>query len=255
MARLLARHDIADGYALAAEHLADDEHTPAAALVLAALDDPRTAKDLEAILAARPDRRWRAAALAGLTAIGHADATRELADILADDRDPLAADAAEAAGLAASSDLLPPLAKLVHSRNKDIALAALVALRRQLTGVRLSPLGLAAIDFESANRPPARWGFVQQVNDEVAVDAPASPADIPAKTRTAIFDAVTSLALDPYVDSSLRQEAVAVARLVRGEGYDQFLADLADQAELESSPLLTAVQQERRRLQSSGGTP
>ena len=56
LARLLARHDMADGYALATEHLSDVDHTAAAALVLAALGDPRTSKDLSAILAvsARP---------------------------------------------------------------------------------------------------------------------------------------------------------------------------------------------------------
>jgi HEAT repeat protein len=255
IARLLGRHNITDGYALAAEHLADDDHTPAAALALAAIDDPRTTDDLEAILQARPDRRWRAAALAGLAAVGHADAVKQLADILADERHPLAADAAEAAGLAASMDLLPQLANLVQSRNKAIALAALVALRRQLSGVRVAPLGLAAVDPAAVNRPPVRWGFVPQFDDEDAVDAPPVPADISAKARNAIFDAVTALALDPYVDANLRQEAFAVARLVRGDDYDQFLADLADQAELEGSPLLAAVQRERRRTQSSGGTP
>ena len=56
MARLLARHELADGYALATEHLADVAHTAEATLVLAALGDARTSKDLSAILAARPDR-------------------------------------------------------------------------------------------------------------------------------------------------------------------------------------------------------
>ena len=109
IARLLARHGMADGYALATEHLADDEHTAAAALVLAALDDPRTSKDLSAILAARPDRRWHAAALTGLAAIGDAAARKQLLDILADDRNPLAADAAEAAGLAADERAAGPV--------------------------------------------------------------------------------------------------------------------------------------------------
>src|SRR5439155_8148667 len=84
LARLLARHGLADGYALATEHLADVSHTAEATLVLAALDDPRTSKDLSEIVAARPDRRWHAAALAGLTAIGDAAAQRQLLDILAD---------------------------------------------------------------------------------------------------------------------------------------------------------------------------
>src|SRR6185312_16016540 len=60
LARLLARHEMADGYALATEHLADVEHTAEATLVLAAMGDPRTSNDLSAILAARPDRRWHA---------------------------------------------------------------------------------------------------------------------------------------------------------------------------------------------------
>src|SRR5207244_1415019 len=97
IARLLARHEIGDGYALATEHLADVSHTPAAALVLAALSDARTAKDLTAIVAARPDRRWHAAALAGLAATGDAASRRQLLEILSDDRHPLAAGAAEAA--------------------------------------------------------------------------------------------------------------------------------------------------------------
>ena len=72
--------------------------------VLAALDDPDTAKDLSAILAARPDRRWHAAALAGLAAIGDAAARKQLLEILSSDRHALVADAAEAAGLAAGTD-------------------------------------------------------------------------------------------------------------------------------------------------------
>src|SRR5262249_55669723 len=78
LARLLARHELADGYALATEHLADAAHTAEATLVLAALDDARSAKDLSAILAARPDRRWHGAALAGLAAIGDAPARKQL---------------------------------------------------------------------------------------------------------------------------------------------------------------------------------
>src|SRR6202011_4757711 len=106
LARLLARHELADGYALATEHLADAAHTAEATLVLAALGDARTSKDLFAILAARPDRRWHAAALAGLAAIGDAPARKQLVNILADDRNPLVADGAEAAGLAGDADLL-----------------------------------------------------------------------------------------------------------------------------------------------------
>jgi HEAT repeat protein len=228
LARLLARHELADGYALATEHLADVSHTAEATLVLAALDDARTAKDLSAIVAARPDRRWHAAALAGLAATGDATARRQLLVILADDRHPLAADAAEAAGLAGDADLLRPLATLVQSRNRHIALASLVALRRFYTGVRTSPRGLAAVDREDGDlRPPG--------------------VDAPAKTRAAIVSAVASLVVDAYVEADVRQEAFAVARLLRGEHYAKLLADVADQAELEGTPLLAAAEAEMRR--------
>ena len=231
IARLLARHELADGYALATEHLADVSHTAEAALVLAALDDARTSKDLSAIVAARPDRRWHAAALTGLAAIGDATARRQLLVILADDRHPLAADAAEAAGLAGDADLLRPLATLVQSRNKQIALAALVALRRFFTDVRSSPRGLAAMHLDQGDlRPP--------------------DVNAPAKTRAAIVSAVTSLVVDAYVEADVRQEAFAVARLLRGEQYPKLLADVADQAELEGSPLLAAAEAEMRRQRS-----
>jgi len=228
LARLLARHDLADGYALVTEHLADVAHTAGATLVLAALDDSRTSKVLSAIVAARPDRRWHAAALAGLAATGDATARRQLLDILADDRHPLAADAAEAAGLAADTDLLRPLATLVQSRNKQIALASLVALRRFFSGVRSSPRGLAAVDQDNGDlRPPS--------------------VDAPAEIRAAIVSAVASLVVDAYVEADVRQEAFAVARLLRGERYAELLADVADQAELEGTPLLAELQAEMRR--------
>src|SRR5260370_34421138 len=82
LARLLARHELADGYALATEHLADVAQTAEATLVLAALNDARIAKDLSAIVAARPDRHWHAAALTGLAATGDAYARRQLLGIL-----------------------------------------------------------------------------------------------------------------------------------------------------------------------------
>jgi len=239
LARLLARHGMRDGYALATEHLADVDHTAAAALVLAALDDPRTAKDLSAIVATRPDRRWHAAALTGLAAIGDAAARKQLLDILADDRHALAADAAQAAGLAADGELLLPLATLVQSRNKQIALASLVALRRFLSGVRWSPRGLAAADL-AAGKP----------DDANLEDGELLPpaADVPAETRASIADAVASLVVDAYVEAEVRREALAVARLLGGEGYAKLLSDLADQAELEGTPLLAEVQAERLRL-------
>jgi len=228
IARLLARHELADGYALATEHLADISHTAEATLVLAALDDARTSKDLSAIVAARPDRRWHAAALSGLAATGDAAARRQLLAILADDRNPLAADAAEAAGLAGDAELLLPLSKLVQSRNKQIAMASLVAVRRFHTGVRTLPRGLAAID-----------------QDDMDLRRPG--AEVPAKTRAAIASAVATLVVDAYVEADVRLEAFAVARLLRGEHYAKLLADLADEAELEGTPLLAAVEVEMRR--------
>jgi HEAT repeat protein len=228
IARLLARHELADGYALATEHLSDVSHTAEATLVLAALDDARTSKELSAMLAARPDRRWHAAALTGLAATGDAPARRQLLAILADDRNPLAVDAAEAVGLAGDADLLAPLATLVQSRNKRLAFASLLALRRFYTGVRTSPRGLAAIDQDDNE---GRQAVI----------------DVPAKTRDAIFSAVAALVVDAYVDADVRLEAFAVAKLLRGERYAKLLADVADQAELEGSPLLAAVESELRR--------
>ncbi|MEX2168196.1 MAG: hypothetical protein WD851_02710 [Pirellulales bacterium] len=228
LARLLARHGFADGYALATEHLADDDHTAAATLVLVALDDARTSDDLSAIVADHPDRRWYAATLTGLAAIGNADALKQVREVLADDRNPLVADAAKAAGLSADSELLLPLAKLVQSRNKQIAMSSLVALRRFLTGVRLSPRGLAAVDVDATD-----------LNENGLLP---SVVDLPAETRAAIAEAVASLAVDAYVDTDVRQEALAVVRLLGGDGLNELLSDLADQAELEGTPLLAEVQ-------------
>jgi len=229
IARLLARHEINDGYALATEHLADNAYTPAAALVLAALDDPRTSSDLSAILAARPDRRWNAAALTGLAAIGDAAARKQLLEILTDDRYPLAADAAEAAGLTDDPKFLLPLAKLARSRNRQIALTSLVALRRFLCDVRSAPQGLAAVDLAATAE-----------SDDGEMPQPA--AEIPAQTRAEIVEAIGPVVVDAYVDAQVRQEALAVAGLLRGEKFDKLLSDLADQAELEGTPLLTEVQ-------------
>lgn len=237
IARVLARHGLADGYALATEHLADAEHTPAAALVLAALEDPRTAADLSAIVAARPDRRWHAAALTGLAAIGDANAQAELLEILADDRHPLAADAAQAAGLAADTELLPPLAALAQSRNRQLALSSLIALRRYFSGVRSFPRGLAAIDLG-----------VPDEGDAEAGNGPAPPAEVPEETGAALAGAVAALVADAYVEAELRREGLAVARLLGGAHYAGLLSDLADQSELEGTPLLAVVQSERRRI-------
>jgi hypothetical protein len=230
IARLLARHDLADGYALATEHLADAGQTSQAALVLAALHDARTAKDLTAILVAKPDRRWHAAALTGLAAAGDAAARRQLQAILADDRHPLAADAATAAGVAGDADLIKPLVPLTQSRNRHLALSALVAVRRFVTDVRSSPLGLSAVDRDAE------------------ADAHVPGGNVPADTRTALATAAAALVTDAHVDADVRQEAFAVARLLRGDNYPKLLADIADQAELEGSQLLTAAKTELRRL-------
>ena len=229
IARLLARHEMADGYPLATEHLSDVAHTAQATLVLAALGDTRTSKDLTAIIAARPDRRWHAAALSGLAATGDAAARKQLLAILADDRHPLAADAAEAAGLAGDAELLRPLAALAQSRNRRIALASLVAVRRFVTDVRSSPNGLAVVD--------------RDMND-----ARVPGGSVPVKTRAAIAAAAASLVVDAYVDADVRREALAVAGLLRGDGYAKLLADVADQAELEGTPLLAAAESDLRRL-------
>jgi hypothetical protein len=238
LARLLARHGFADGYALATEHLADADHTAAATLVLAALDDPRTADDLSEIVSSMPDRRWYAATLTGLAATGNADARKQLQQILASDRSPLAADAADAVGLVGDGELLAPLARLVQSRNKQIAWSSLRALRRHLSGVRTSPRGLAAVELAAAN-------------DNEGGDAKSQPAgDIPEPARAAIAEAVASLVVDAYVDADLRQEALAVAQLLGGASYTELLSELADQAELEGTPLLAAAQAQRRRAQA-----
>jgi hypothetical protein len=238
LARLLARHELADGYALATEHLADVAHTAEATLVLAALDDARTNKDLTAILDARPDRRWHAAALAGLVAIGDAKARRQLLEILADDRHPLAADAAEAAGLAGQDDLLRPLATLVQSRNKRIALAAIVALRRYFTGVRSSPRGLATADLDKS----------EQDN----LDPRPPVVDAPAQACAAIASAVSALITDAYVEADVRWQAFSVARLLQGEQYAKLLEEVTDQAELEGTPLLAAAKFELRQQRGLG---
>jgi HEAT repeat protein len=255
LARLLARHEVGDGYALATEHLADVSHTAEATLVLAALNDARTSKDLSAIIAARPDRRWYAAALAGLAATGDATARKQLLEILADDRHPLAADAVEAAGLAGDAELLQPLAKLVQSRNRQIALASLTALRRFYVGVRTSPRGLAALGEDNADVRPR--GFEAKTKDRTSpralaaldkekADVQAPVIEVPAKTRDTIASAVAALVVDAYVDADVRQEAFAVAQLLRGDHYAKLLTDVADQAELEGTPLLAAVEAEMR---------
>jgi hypothetical protein len=181
-----------------------------------------------------PDRRWYAATLTGLAATGNADARKQLQEILANDRSPLAADAADAAGLVGDGELLAPLAKLVQSRNKQIASSSLRALRRHLSGVRTSPRGLAAVELAAAN-----------ADEGGDVESPPT-GDIPDPARAAIAAAVASLVVDAYVDADLRQEALVVAKLLGGDRYTELLSELADQAELEGTPLLAAVQGQRR---------
>jgi hypothetical protein len=192
-------------------------------------------------MTSRSDRHWHAAALTGLATIGDAAAREQLLKILSNDRDPLSAYAAEAAGLASDAELLVPLAKLVHSRNRQIARASLIALRRYLRDVKSSPQGLAALDVDAADLDDGE---------------PLPPAaDIPVETRAAIFESIASLVADAYVDADLRQQALDVARMLRGERYAQLLSDLADQAELEGTPLLAEVQADRRRLNGAVNLP
>jgi hypothetical protein len=190
------------------------------------------------VLATRPDRRWHAAALTGLAATGDAAARRQLREILLDDRNPLAADASEQAGLCDDTELVRPLSALAQSRNKRISLAALVPLRRFFMDARSSPRGLAAAREDQADedngnpRPPL-------------VNAPAA-------AHAAGSAAVAALVVDAYVDAEVRQEAFAVARLLHGDRYLKLLEDVADQAELEGTGLLAAAETELRRERSLG---
>ncbi|HVU89749.1 MAG TPA: hypothetical protein VHD36_20635 [Pirellulales bacterium] len=238
IARLLARHKIDDGYALATEHLADAAHTAQAILVLAALDDPRTSRDLSEIVAERPDRRWYAVTLGALAAIGNAEAQQQLLGVLRDDRHPLVTAAAEAAGLTDDDKLLAPLARLTQSRNKQIALASILALHRYLSNVRSSPHGLAVVRI-------APDSFEYSPPGSVAEEEQPRPVGDEA---TAIFDAVAALAVDSYVEIDVRRQALAVARLVDKARYAELLERLADQADLEGSPMLAEVIKERDRL-------
>ena len=74
----------------------------------------------------------------------------------------------------------------------------------------------------------------------------APSADLPAKTRATIAESIAVLVVDTYVEADVRQAALAVARLLRGERYAKLLSDLADQAELEGTPLLAAAEAELR---------
>jgi hypothetical protein len=82
----------------------------------------------------------------------------------------------------------------------------------------------------------------------------APAADMPVKTRAALAEAVTSLVLDAYVEADVRREAFEVARLLSlsSDAHDsqfaELLAELADQAELEGTPLLLKVKAERAKF-------
>ena len=150
---------------------------------------------------ARPDRRWHAAALTGLAAVGDSDARKELLEILADDRHPLTADAAAAAGVVGDVDLLLPLARLVQSRNKQIARASLLALRRYLSDVRSSPRGLAAAEMDQVQRTTA-----EEPDADLNDRASSSPsAELPAETRAAIVALGASLGSPHVVDAARAQ--------------------------------------------------
>jgi hypothetical protein len=76
--------------------------------------------------------------------------------------------------------------------------------------------------------------------------------EVPARTRAALYQAVAGLLADAYVDADVRQEALAVARLVRGDDFGRLLADVADQAELEGTSLLAAVEAELGQQRRAG---
>ena len=103
-------------------------------------------------------------------------------------------------------------------------------MNRFFSGVRSSPRGLAAVERIDADL------------DDGELTAPAT--DVPEETRVALEGAVASLVVDAYVDSEVRLQALAVARRLRGERYAGLLSELADQSELEGTPLLAEVQAE-----------
>jgi hypothetical protein len=150
--------------------------------------------------------------------------------MLANDRHPLTAEAAEAAGLSEDSELLGPLARLVRSRNRQIAASAITALHRQLSNVRSSTHGLTSVD-----RNPAPGAAL--------ADAASKLSD---EQREKIAEEIGEIVADSYVDADLRQEGLAVVRLFGGDPYRNLLEALADQAELEGTPLLNTVAAELR---------
>ena len=92
----------------------------------------------------------------------------------------------------------------------------------------------------------------QDNGDEDNRDPHPQLVDAPAPARAAVSAAVAALVVDAYVDAEVRQEAFAVARLLRGDRYAQLLADVADQAELEGTSLLAAAEAELRQQRGLG---
>src|SRR5262249_909441 len=153
--------------------------------------------------------RWQIAALTGLAATGDDTAKKQLLTVLADPRSPRTADAATAVGVVFDPELLQPLVGRVQSRNRQIALNAPTAGPRSVTGARTASRGLAAVDAEE-------------------FDARVPGGSIPKDTRTALAAAVAALALDAYVETDVRTEALGVARVLREDGFPKLLAELTD---------------------------
>ena len=216
MARLLGRHGMADGFSLAIEHLADKGRTLLAAQVLADIKDPRTQAQLSSILQQRPGRRWSAAALTGLLAIQDADATKELFDILADDRHPIILDAIKAVPLIESDQAIARLVKLSGSRSPNVARAAVDALG-------------AYIDKQLAERELSR------AEGELAASA------------------LTDLSLDSYVDVKTRLKAISVLGQFENEQARETFESLAEDASLEGSKIMRQVEEQLGRRPARAG--
>jgi HEAT repeat protein len=215
MAAMLGRHGIADGYALAIEHVADPGLTPQAAAALGAIRDPRTRDELWRILDTSHDRQWNAAALHGLVAVGDERVKDRLLEILGDVRHPLLAEAVVAAGTLGDTDSLPLIAMLVGSRNQQVAQASL--------------------------RAVARLATRERIGDDAA-------------RRAALRDAVTAvLALlgDPDADQNLRLAALNTARQLADDRIRPAFRALADRAELEGSQILPRLELELNRTDAN----
>jgi HEAT repeat protein len=213
IAALLGRHGIADGYALAIEHVADPGLTPLAVRALGAIGEPRTRDELWRIIETSHDRQWNAAALHGLVAVRDERVKDRLVEILGNVRHPLLADAVTAAGELGDADALPLLAPLVGSRNGQVAQAAL--------------------------RSVARLATRDKIGDD-------------ADRRAAMRDAVTAvLALlsDPDADHNLRLAAFDTARELSDDRIRPAFQALADRSELENSQILPRLEAELNRTE------